>query len=170
MESQSLYNLQPLTCWHCEQPHSESEDFCVFCNGWTLPTRTRGPFNARMIIKWETFVIVTSDSEERKGNLLRDAMVAIENNKTVAILGMKISRDHWGREAKENAVFLYRAGGEKRLSVSKTRFHASSRLWRDIDPDQDLVWKAFRQIVGKETKIVTYSRKGSNNLLSHHKR
>ena len=166
MASQPLYNLEPLTCWHCEKPHSESEAFCVVCNGWTLPTRTRGAFNARVPIEWKTFVIVASDSEEAKGNLMRDVRVAIENNKNVAVLGIKIKRDRWGQEAKEKAVFFYRAEGEKRLSVSRTRFHASSRWWHDIDHDQDWVWNAFKGIVGKETKIVTYSRKDSNNLLT----
>jgi hypothetical protein len=169
MAPQSLYNLEPLTCWHCEKPHSESEAFCVICNGWTLPTRTRGSFKARVIIEWKTFVILASDSEEAKGNLMRDAMVAIENNKYVAVLGIKIKIDRWGQEIKEKAVFLHRAGGDKRLSVSKTKFHASSRWWSDIDSDQDWVWKAFKQIVGKEIKIVIYSSKDSNNLVSRRK-
>lgn len=114
-------------------------------------------------------MILASDSEEAKGNLMRNALVAIENNKYVAVLGIKIKIDCWGQEIKEKAVFLHRAGGDKRQSVSKTKFHASSRWWSDIDSDQDWVWKAFKQIVGKEIKVVIYSSKDSNNLVSRRK-
>ena len=53
-------------------------------------------------------------------------------------------------------VSLHRAGGDKRLSTSRTRFHASSRRLLQMDPDYDSVWETFKQIVGKEIKVVTY--------------
>jgi hypothetical protein len=126
------------------------------CNGWTLLTQTKEPLNAGVLIEWKTFMVVASDSEEAKRNLMRDAMVAIENNKNVAVLAIQIKRDHLDQQAINKAVFLHRAGGEKRVSTSRTRFHASSRWWYQIDPDYDSVWEAFKQIVGKETKIATY--------------
>ena len=94
---------------------------------------------------------------------MKDAMAAIENDNNVAILGIRI-RKHLGRET---VVFLHRAKGEKRLSFSKRKFHASSRRWCEMNPDCDPDWAAFKQMVGRETKVVIYSRKNSNNLLSY---
>jgi hypothetical protein len=136
----------------------------VVCNGWTLPTQIKEPPNVKVLIEWKTFVIVASDSEEAKGNLMKDAIAAIENDSNVAILGIQIQKDHFGQETKNKVVFLHRAGGEKRLSFSKGKLHASSRMWGDINSHYDLTWVAFKQMVGKETKVVTYSSKNSNNL------
>jgi hypothetical protein len=88
-------------------------------------------------------VILTSDSEAAKGSLIRDAIAAIENDKYVAILGIQIGRDHFGRKIENKAVFLHRAGGDMRLSArTGSKSYVSSRMWRNIT-SQDLVWEAF---------------------------
>jgi hypothetical protein len=125
--------------------------------------------NVRVLIEWKTFVIGASDSKEAKGNLMKDAIAAIENDSYVAILGIQIQKDYFGQERKNTVVFLHKAGGEKRLSFSKEKFHASSRMWGEINSHDDPTWVAFKQIVGKETKVVTYSSKNSNNLFSYYK-
>ncbi len=129
-----------------------------------MPTRTKNSPPAH--IKWETFVIVASDSAEVKGNLMRDSVVAMKNNKNVAVLGIQIKTDGAGGE--ETVVFLHRTGGDKVSHKAKNE-HASSRSWKSIDRDRDPVWMAFKKVVGKEKKVVTYERKDSGNLPSCHK-
>ncbi|KUJ14154.1 uncharacterized protein LY89DRAFT_130628 [Mollisia scopiformis] len=158
MERQPLHNVEPLKCWHCDWPNSMYSEFSVACNGWTLPTRIQ-ELETEVRIEWEKFVIPANYPEEAKSRLMRDAMVAIANNRNVAILGVqfKRSRAHLGREKEKTAVFLYRAGGDKRLSSSSNKGHASSREWQSIKTDHDPVRLDFKEIVGKETQIVTYS-------------
>ena len=164
MTSQSSHSRKRPTCWHCGKLNSNSIDFCVFCNGWIQPTQIQVS-DVTLPIEWKTFVIVTSDSEEAKGNLMKDAIAAIENDNNVAILGMQIQKNLFGQETKNKVVFVHRAGGEKRLSSSRDKCHASSRMWGEIKTPNDHVWKAFKQIVGKETPVIIHSRKNSNNLL-----
>ncbi|KAF8859750.1 hypothetical protein BDZ45DRAFT_574746, partial [Acephala macrosclerotiorum] len=131
----------PLTCWHCEKPHSDTQEFCNICNGWTLPILTK----ERSIIKWKTFVVQDSDSKEVRERLMKDAAIAIGSDKFVAVLGLQFVNDGSGRKLRKAAVFLYRPGGDKRLSISGSKGHTSSRNWRDM---KDLDWEAFKRIVG----------------------
>jgi hypothetical protein len=61
----------------------------VVCNGWTLPTQIKEPPNVKVLIEWKTFVIVASDSEEAKGNLMKDAMALLRTIAMLQSLGFK---------------------------------------------------------------------------------
>jgi hypothetical protein len=41
-------------------------------------------------------VIRASDSKEAKGNLMKNAIVAIENNSYIIIFGIQIQKDYFG--------------------------------------------------------------------------
>ncbi|KAH6663167.1 hypothetical protein B0J14DRAFT_495098 [Halenospora varia] len=161
MESQSLHRLGPLKCWHCTAPHSATQESCMACNGWTLPTHkietlpthSGKPLTTRVPIEWITFEIEASDSKE-KGKLMKEAVMAIEHDQYVAILGIQIGKDRFGHKTRKTVIFLHRPGGDKRMSVDKRKDRASSRRWAVI---KDFDLEALKKVMGDVT--ITYSGK-----------
>lgn len=90
-----------------------------------------------------------SDSREVREGLMKDATTAIGGDKFVAVLGLQFVNTSSGPNSHNTAVFVYRPGGDKRLSMSTLKYRASSRYWRRIDKSY---WKKFKQIVGIEGK------------------
>ncbi len=144
-------NPIPLKCWSCDAPHSKPQDFCALCNAWTLPIETPTP---RKAIEWTTFVIMASDSNERKGSLFRNAAAAILANQNVAVLGHQSQTD--GTE--KRVVFVHRKGGNKRVSSATEGLSASPRYWDDLN-SWDRVWKTSEEVVGELSMVPTYSGK-----------
>lgn len=76
---------------------------------------------------------------------MKDAVTAMSGDKFVAVLGLQFANTSSGQNPSKTAVFLYRPGGDKRLSGSKSQSHASSRDWDNIEMS---IWESFKQIVG----------------------
>jgi hypothetical protein len=109
MASQSLY--EPLTCWHCKERHTSSQERCNYCNGYTLPTRTHHqPSKQAIPIRWRIFEIRATDSDQVKGEQLRSAATAIQENEYVAVLAIQFVNDAFQQNTKKTAVFLHRPG------------------------------------------------------------
>lgn len=111
-----------------------------------MPTKCK---DGKKRIEWEKFVIMPSDSEDRRASLMRDATLGIRNNKNIAILCARFMKIGLGKETVDYVVFLHRAGGDKRISHSSgPGSHASFRPWSHIREEGESTWKLFVETSG----------------------
>lgn len=123
-----------------------------------------------MPITWRKFFILPNTSQAVKDATLRDAIVALQSNENVAILGLELIH----QDVERKGVFLQRVGDDKRVSVSSkkindTKVHASTRHWSKIRHEDDEVWVDFKKIVEKDIQNTAHTRKDWSSLLSYRK-
>jgi len=93
-----------------------------------------------------------SDSKEVKERLTKNTVITSEDSNFVAVLGYQLINNSPGQNLRNTAVVMYRPGGDKRQSISRSKEHASSRSWHKMN---EVEWEAFKQIVG--TGWIAYS-------------
>ncbi|KAF7960939.1 hypothetical protein EAE96_000611 [Botrytis aclada] len=154
MDAKPLF--QECVCYNCGNPHPLTIENCYSCYGLTLPTRYK---NSSESIKWNIFNISQTDTNEikRKQFLLAEKSMAADEY--TAILGAE-SQDgpYNNNSATKKVVFLYRPGGDKRISHTKfdqSSVMASSRVWDRIKLDD---WESLEEIIGFRT--ITHSLPG----------
>ncbi|KAF7888384.1 uncharacterized protein EAF02_002925 [Botrytis sinoallii] len=141
----------PLKCWNCGKKHSTTREFCYTCKCWTPPTMKRAtPEAPKEPIHWHEFIIAKTDSSQVKSDQLKSAVDAIEKDQYTAVLCAESPDSPYAKDNTEKiAVFLYRPGGDKKLSVTKLEgISASSRKWEEIKLSD---WTMFEEILGVDS-------------------
>lgn len=131
-------------CWHCPGHNNKSAESCVSCHGWTLPTRKND--ESKTAIEWNIFVVKSTDSKQFKEQEFEKAGTSMRNDKHTAVLGVSLSDSR-------KAVFVYRPGGDKRLSTTrlvKPKIKSSARRWDYVGRCD---WSKFEKIVEDSTTM-----------------
>ncbi|KAF7865311.1 hypothetical protein EAF04_006288 [Stromatinia cepivora] len=147
MASRPIY--LPLRCWNCAAEHTNTQESCFICHGWVLPTRTKLP---REPIDWKILVIISTDTDEFKKEQFKEAEIAIQGGRYMAILGAETPDSPYSvYRPEKTAVFLHRPGSDTRLSFNRPnqdKILASSREGAKIHSGE---WKIFENMVGVPT-------------------
>lgn len=138
-------------CWHCPGHDTQSAESCYLCHGWTLPTRKND--ESKTAIEWNIFVVKSTDSKQFKKQEFEKAGTSMRNDKHTAVLGVSLSDSR-------KAVFVYRPGGDKRLSTTtilgrpvircRPVVRSSARHWDAVGRCD---WRKFEEIVDDSTTM-----------------